>query len=405
LGGNYSYNSPGFFGNNAGTTVSALKSILGLSVLGIYWDSSNSKYVMGMGAHTGYEALVQYYADEYGAVYIPNVAFPTTMDSTYTPGNSGLVALLGPRAATGNVNTWRLGMAFVGRPFGTYSGLLYVDGSAASATGSGGFMVVTCPTSLFLYRTTFADLARSIDVGVGKESDATVKANMTAASNSLKSNPDYTIGALESSTYFNITKDGLKSTYLASTMSDAGIDITTEQVGAGTVGSYITLLNGLVRTSSMSVLDNKTVSTPYTDDMLTTLNNAENFRIEVATVSGAFVFTIGNSSGTLSPQPAWFDESIAKVMLDSGSSLVTFDSSDLVAARAALDALSVTPISNEDSRLCFTPSDFMAAGYPVYCDGMESDAAARAMFFLKGIETPAIREQLRGMVEALRYSA
>jgi hypothetical protein len=406
LGSALSINAPGYFTDGSSNVVpSTWKSILGLAMVSIFWDYTNNKFVVGLAAYKGFEALVQYYADQYGAIYIPTETGWSDLTNALVPGVTGLTTLLGARTETGNTNLWNTGLAFVGRPFGTYSGLLFVLGSAATSNVANGTVAMTCPTSMFMYRTTFADLARSIDVGAAKETDATIIANMTAASTSLKANPNYTVGALESSTYFNIAKDGLKGTYLATAMSEAGVDITTEAMGGGTVGSYITLLNGLIRTSSMSVLDNQTVSTPYTDDMLATLNNAENFRIEVATVSSAFVFTIGNSSGTLIPQPTWFDESIAKVMLDSGSSMVTFDASDLVAAKAVLDALTITAISNDDSRLCFTPSDFMAAGYPVYCEGMDADAAARAMFFLKGIETPAVREQLRGMVEALRFAS
>jgi hypothetical protein len=71
LGSSVSINAPGYLTDaNSNVVPSTWKSILGLARVSIFWDYTNNKFVLGMAAYNGYEALVQYYANQYGAIYM-----------------------------------------------------------------------------------------------------------------------------------------------------------------------------------------------------------------------------------------------------------------------------------------------------------------------------------------------
>jgi hypothetical protein len=395
----------------APVTDSAIPSVLGLSDMGLYQNPDTLEWVVGIRSWPGFEALCDYYASEYGCVHLGNNSGSCnnhyrSVTGTVTAriaGYSELVSTLGAKSADALDQLWGVGLAAVGRPFGSYAGMLFANASGATVDSATINRIVTLASSDYFFRVTFAQLATAIDLAALKITGVEEAANLATAAAKLRLHPDYTLGAVERSDWMPIVADALASTHLWTSLGEAGVDMGTEVVGTQTINAIVTKLNGLVHDSSFSLVTPALAATPYTDDLLNALNNAVDYRVEVSTVSGSFEFALGTTlSGTIDPQPVWFDETVARVLLDSGSSIVTFDSSDLVGAESYLASLIGEGISNKDSRLAFNVTDYNGAGYPLVAAGISNDYEARLIFHSKGLETQAIKEQLRLMIGALR---
>lgn len=357
----------------------------------------------------GWEVYVTALASRFTNVFVTG----TTVHSTITPDFSTSPGYIALNAAFTKITPSNSGynymwgkftaaMSWVGRPFGSGTGIIVGDTSSLGArSGPLNDYTTACTGSLY-YATTFANLALANRNVAAVETDTAKSANLIAAAEKLELKPANLVAAVLLQAAMALPDNEMHTTKLWTDVTAAGKNLGAEMFGTETLGSMITRLNGMQTFNSLTAVIVEELVVEATV-LLSVMRNAADYQVNVTTSTGpVYAFEL-YQAGLLVPNSSWFTEGPAASLFLGGASLTTTDASDLTAVATYLNTLIGGTVDLSSPEYILAPDAFCYAGMPLYHPWLTStDYKARAHLILKGLEQDSVRQQMIAMSEVLK---